>query len=100
MVPAEFAATTGLPSVDYVILLPTVDVCLDRVATRPDHAFDDPAATRKMHDDFMRAEIDDRHVIVDPPDDANDVADLVVRRLTSVGDVGLRYDPRRADLHE
>lgn len=94
-----FAAATGLPTLDYVVLLPSVDVCLERVATRPGHGFDDPAATRKMHDEFTRASIDERHVIVDPPTDPNHVADVVLARMASVGDVGLRYDPRRSDLH-
>ena len=36
----------------YVMLLPSVERCLDRVATRADHGFDDAGATRKMHGEF------------------------------------------------
>ena len=48
-----------------------------RVGTRRDHAFDDEAATRKMHHELARAPIDGRHVLVDPPDHPDAVADLV-----------------------
>jgi hypothetical protein len=78
-----FAAATGLPSVHYVILFPSADVCAERVATRPDHGFTDEPATRKMHDDFRRAEIAERHVLRDPPATAHDVADVVVERFAA-----------------
>lgn len=73
-----FARETGLERIHYVILLPSVDRCLERVATRQGHGFSDEAATRKMHHEFLHAEVDRRHVLVDPPDDPDAVADLVV----------------------
>lgn len=72
-----FAAATGLDRLDYAILLPSLEVCVQRVATRRDHGFTDEAATRKMHGEFGRALIDDRHVLRDPAGDAASVAELV-----------------------
>ena len=45
-----FAEATGLDRLDYVVLLPSCDACVDRVRSRPGHGFRDEAATRKMHD--------------------------------------------------
>ena len=72
-----FAAATGLERFDYVILLPSVDVCVQRVATRRNHGFTDEAATRKMHAEFARAAAADRHVLRDPPDEVTAVAELI-----------------------
>jgi hypothetical protein len=72
-----FVEATGLDHLDYVVLLPSCETCVDRVRTRPDHGFRDEAATRKMHDSFVAAAIDPRHVLVDPPDERAVVADLV-----------------------
>ena len=48
------------------ILLPSVEVCIQHVATRPDHGFTDEAATRKMHAELVRARVEDRHVLRNP----------------------------------
>lgn len=72
-----FGAATGLDRLDYAILLPSVEVCVQRVATRLDHGFTDEAATRKMHVEFVRARVDDRHVLRDPSGDATTVAELI-----------------------
>ena len=79
-----FGAATGLNRLDYAILLPSVEVCVQRVATRRDHGFTDEAATRKMHAEFLRARVADRHVLRDPPRDAVAVAD----RVTSASEAG------------
>ncbi len=73
-----FAAATGVDSLDYVILLPSVECCVERVATRDGHGFTDEAATRQMHAGFARAEVDDRHVLVDPSDRPEQVVDTVL----------------------
>src|SRR5918997_6739645 len=39
-----FAAATGLDRLDYMILLPSVERCLERVATRIGHGFSDEPA--------------------------------------------------------
>ena len=44
---STFAEATGLERLDYVILLPTADACVQRVLTRRGHAFTDEAATRE-----------------------------------------------------
>lgn len=76
-----FAAATGLDELDYVVLLPSVERCVERVATREGHGFTDEAATRKMHDEFARAEVDPKHVFVDPPDSADAVAERIATAL-------------------
>jgi hypothetical protein len=58
-----FLETTGLDSLHYAVLFPTVEVCLERVATRVGHGFDDEPATRKMHAEFERAAIAPRHLL-------------------------------------
>lgn len=72
-----FGAATGLDHLDYVILLPAVEVCVRRVATRHGHGFTDEAATRKMHAEFADAQIAERHLLRNPPDGSADVARLV-----------------------
>jgi thymidylate kinase len=75
-----FVAASGLDAVGYVMLMPSVDECLDRVATRRGHGFTDEDATRKMHHEFDRATIDRRH-LVDPTGSPAAVADRVVAAL-------------------
>jgi len=72
-----FVAATGLDRLDYVILLPSVERCLERVATRVGHGFSDEAATRKMHAEFADADVDPRFVLLDPPDTPDAVADAI-----------------------
>lgn len=58
-----FAAATSLAELDYVVLMPTVETCVDRVLARSSHGFRDEAATRKMHDEFADASVPPRHVL-------------------------------------
>jgi cytidylate kinase len=74
---ATFGAATGLDRLDYVVLLPSVETCVQRVATRRDHGFTDEAATRKMHAEFVRRAVVDRHVLRHPAGEAAAVAALV-----------------------
>jgi cytidylate kinase len=76
-----FASETGLDSLHYVILLPPVEDCVERVFTREGHGFTDEPATRKMHDEFSRAAVAERHVFRNPPSAADAVADEVWTRL-------------------
>ena len=73
-----FAKATGLTRLHYVVLLPSVERCVEGVRTRADHEFTDEDATRKMHSEFATADVDDRFVLVDPPDGASTVADQIV----------------------
>src|SRR5215467_2733769 len=63
-----FAAATGLPFLHYAILLPPEPVCLERVRCRADHGFRDLAATRHMHQEFAKADIDPKHVLASADD--------------------------------
>ena len=71
-----FGRTAGLTAFDYVVLLPPVEMCVQRVAARADHAFRDEAATRRMHDDFSAGTIAARHVLT-TVDGAAGLADAV-----------------------
>jgi cytidylate kinase len=74
-----FLAATGLDELHYVVLFPDVEVSVGRVMTRADHGFRDEAAARKMHDEFTRADIDARHVLVNHTT-AEAAADEIVDR--------------------
>jgi predicted ABC-type ATPase len=82
-----FAAATGLDSLHYVVLLPSVERCIERVGTRVGHGFSDEGATRKMHQEFSAALVDDRHVLVDPPDEVEVVADRITAAVAR-GEIG------------
>ncbi len=58
-----FASACNLNTLDYLVILPPVDVCVSRVSTRTGHGFTDEAATRKMHAEFRQATVDSRHVL-------------------------------------
>lgn len=74
-----FTAATGMASVHYVVLLPSEQRCLDRVATRVGHGFADATATRHMRREFAGARLDPRHLIADPPDPRGTVVEILER---------------------
>lgn len=76
-----FAAAAGLDRLDYVVLLPSVERCVVRVATRRGHGFTDEEATRAMHRQFADGPLDEKHLLVDPPDDVGTVADRILDAL-------------------
>ena len=80
---SAFMEETGLDSIHYIVLMPTVDECVRRIKAREGHGFSDEPATRKMYDEFVRGGADDRHVLVDPPDTVAAVADEIVRLVES-----------------
>ncbi len=87
----RFAAATGLPSLDYVVLLPSLERCIERVRDRPDHGFRDEDATRHMYNEFATAKVESRHIVIDPPERVEEVAQIVLSRIAD-GDLG--YDAR------
>ncbi|MDQ1396425.1 MAG: hypothetical protein QOG64_1684 [Acidimicrobiaceae bacterium] len=87
-----FGAATALERFDYVILLPAVEVCAHRVATRRGHGFTDVAATRQMHAQFAQAQTAERHVLHDPPEDVGQVASILLAALER-GDLGYSVPP-------
>jgi len=56
-----FVLATDLDSVDYEVVLPSVERCVERVRTRHGHGFIDEGATREMYRQFADADIDPRH---------------------------------------
>jgi len=76
-----FAEATGLDCLHYVVLLPSVETCVARVATRRGHGFTDEPAPRKMHKEFAGAEVDSRYVLADLSDDVETVARKVLTRF-------------------
>jgi hypothetical protein len=76
-----FVRATGLASVHYVILLPPLDVCLERVQGRIGHGFSDLSATRDLYEQFANAPIDSKHVITESHDHPAQLAELITRRL-------------------
>jgi hypothetical protein len=86
---AEFARASGLERVHYAVLLPALDRCVNSVATRHGHGFMDEAATRKMHREFMYADVDGRHLFVDPPEPVEVAADWVLEAYAA-GDLVYR----------
>lgn len=86
-----FATSTGLSELAYVVLMPDVETCVDRVSSRTGHGFRDERATRKMHAEFAAATIDPRHVLPTGSAPVTDVLD----RIAAARDAGhLRYQPR------
>ena len=76
-----FAEATGLDCLHYVVLLPSVETCVARVATRRGHGFTDEPAPRKMHEEFAGAVVDSRCVLADLSDDVETVARKILTRF-------------------
>lgn len=60
----RFLAGVGVDEADYAVLLPPVEDCRHRVATRSGHGFSDLDATSKMHDEFVRSDLGPEHRFV------------------------------------
>ena len=76
-----FLRGTGLPDIHYVILLPPLEVCLERVQGRVGHDFSDLLITRDLYEQFAKADVDPRHLITEPGDHPAELAELISRRL-------------------
>ena len=75
----QFLADAGLDALDYAMVLPDVEVCVERVFTPVGHGFRDEPAARKMHHEFARCEIDARHVLVNHITAESTAAEIVDR---------------------
>lgn len=85
-----FVRAAGLDQVSYVILLPPLEVCLERVRSRVDHGFEDLAVTQDMYGQFADAAMETRHLITTANDHPAQLAELIAREL----DAGqFRYSP-------
>ena len=58
-----FTTATGSAELDYVVLLPPLEICRQRVAARSEHRFADLAATTDIHRSFVDADIAARHLV-------------------------------------
>jgi cytidylate kinase len=85
-----FRRAAGVPELHYVVLMPPLDVCLERVRSRVDHGFRDLSVTRDMHQQFARARVDIRHLVSEPEEPPSDLAELIARQL---GSGRFRYSP-------
>ncbi|MDT0165493.1 AAA family ATPase [Actinotalea sp. AC32] len=72
----------AVPDLHYVVLLPPLETCLDRVAARTGHGFTDADATRRMHREFAEADVDDRHLLTDATSDVTVLVDRISWRVT------------------
>jgi hypothetical protein len=79
----HFLDESGLDRLDYVVLMPPVELCLERVRTRTGHGFSDEDATRHMYADFENAIGASNHVIRELPKNPEAVAEMIEKRLTA-----------------
>jgi cytidylate kinase len=77
----SFFRAVGLSHLHYVVLLPPLTVCLDRVRTREGHGFTDLDAAEKMWHAFQRSGIDPRHVVSDHEKAPAELACFLARRV-------------------
>jgi cytidylate kinase len=84
-----FAAASGRSRLEYAILLPPLELCLERVATRKGHGFTDLEAARHMHAEFTKAEVAAGHVVDSASDSPQEVAATVLQRRIE-GSLGYR----------
>jgi gluconate kinase len=77
----RFIEAARLERVHVVVLLPSVELCVERVADRIGHGFTDEAATRHMHAQFERADLPSRHAVrasaATPEELVDQIAELV-----------------------
>jgi cytidylate kinase len=67
--------------VHYVVLLPPLRTCIQRVRSRSDHGFSDEAVTNDLYRQFVDAGIDDRHLIIEPEAPPAQLAELIMGKL-------------------
>lgn len=79
----SFRSAAEVKQLDYVLLLPPLDVCLARVSGRRDHGFTDLDAATHMWHSFQRAHIDPRHVLTDPDLHPIQIAQTIVEQLAA-----------------
>lgn len=72
-----FGSATGLAGLDYVILMPSADTCVERMLTRTGHGFRDEAAARKMHDEFADATVAPRHMLTTGSETVAEIVDRI-----------------------
>jgi predicted ABC-type ATPase len=76
-----FARATGLANLHYLVLLPPLEVCLERVRGRVGHGFTDLSVTRDMYRQFAAAPVEDRHMISESHADPTELAKVIIGQL-------------------
>ncbi|MEM9711770.1 MAG: AAA family ATPase [Actinomycetota bacterium] len=74
-----FLTATGCEAFDYVVLLPPVERCVERVRNRDGHTFDDENVTRQLHGQFAAGGIAERHLVDSSDLDPADTIRRIVR---------------------
>jgi adenylate kinase family enzyme len=82
---AAFLTAAGLTAAHYVVILPPVTTCVERVASRGGHGFTSAGATRAMHKDFADAELPARHLITDTGAKPGDLTEIILSGLNDGG---------------
>ena len=73
-----FMVFAGVRHLNYAVILPPLDVCLERVSNRQRHPFTDLDAATQLWHDFQRANINARHVLSDPEARPSEMARTLV----------------------
>ena len=76
-----FAAACAPARVNYVVLMPSEEVAIDRVRSRTGHGFTDLEAARHMYAEFRDAPLSAQHLLVHDDGEAGHLADVVRERL-------------------
>lgn len=92
---SDFLVASGISALHYVVLLPPLDVCLERVERRIGHGFTDLAATRQMYEQFDAAVHELSAHVLPEVGPAHDQAELV-RDGIARGRFRYLTDPRSA----
>lgn len=76
----NFFNATGLDELHYAVLLPSVERCVQNVTIREGNG-EDELGTRYMHEQFKRAAIGTRHLIIDPEGTPEETATEILSRF-------------------
>jgi hypothetical protein len=87
---ATFLEQTGLAHMHYAVLMPTLDLCLDRVQKRKGHGFTDRDAATRMWNQFHQADIETSCLFEDSDMPPSELARLIARHVVCGS---IRYPP-------
>lgn len=76
-----FVRAAGLANLHYVVLLPPLEVCLERVRSRVGHGFADLSVSSDLYQQFADARIDHRHLITEADSDPTGLAEVIDGQL-------------------
>ena len=78
---STFVRATGLANLHYVVLLPPLEVCLERVRSRVGHGFADLQVTSDLYQQFADARVDHRHMITEAGSEPARLAEVIDGQL-------------------